>query len=96
MKRWLVLVLLVAVNIICQSPSTQSPMAAAHAEWVKVMPNWDQYDMVTQEQIIQMYQKSPNKHLWFPDSFPNPHPGRPVYTPKSLTQQRINDILNDI
>ena len=75
MKRWIRITLFLFIFIICGSPTPSDPTESTHSAWVKCMPDWDSYSMKTQEEILNLYQLSPNKYLWFPDSFPNPHRG---------------------
>ena len=75
MRKWITLIAILFIFIICGSPTAPNREATVHAAWVKCIPNWDHYDMETQDQIMHLYELSPNKHLWFPDSFPKQYPG---------------------
>jgi len=75
MKHWIIIVTILLIPIILESPTPPDPVESIHAAWVKCIPDWDLHDMDTQETILRLYELSPNKHLWFPDSFPNPHQG---------------------
>ena len=75
MKYRIILIIILLIPIILESPTSPDPVEATHAAWVKCIPDWDSYDIKTQETILRLYELSPNKYLWFPDSFPNPHQG---------------------
>ena len=81
MKRWIVLVLLL-ISLICKAPVPKDQVAAERIALIKVMPHWEIYDMETQGEIIQIYQLSRNKYLWFPDSFPDAYRKRNIYHSK--------------
>ena len=74
MKYRIILIIILLIPIILESPTSPDPVETTHAAWVKCIPDWDSHSMETQEEILCIYQLSRNKHLWFPDSFPNPHP----------------------
>jgi len=82
MKKWIGVITLLFIFIICESPTPLDPVEATHAAWVKCIPNWDLHDIKTQETILRLYELSPNKYLWFPDSFPNPHQDIFIIYPK--------------
>ena len=81
MKRCILLALIL-ISLVCKAPVTKDLVAAERTEWIKVMPQWEKYDMETQDEIIRIYQLSRNKYLWFPDSFPNVFQGRNIYHSK--------------
>jgi len=82
MKYWIILVSALLIFSICESPTIPNTLESTHAAWVKCIPDWDLHDIKTQETILRLYELSPNKHNWFPDSFPNPHQGVFIIYPR--------------
>jgi len=72
------------IFVVCGSPTAHDQVKATHAKWLELMPDWDRYDMRTQAEIIRLYELSPNKHRWFPDSFPD------VFKRKNLYHHKYN------
>ena len=91
MKRCILLALIL-ISLICKAPVSRDLVATERAAWIQVIPQWENYDMETQDEIIRIYQLSRNKYLWFPDSFPNPHQGQVVIIPDSWSQKKIREI----
>ena len=82
MKYWIILVSALLIFSICESPTIPNTLESTHAAWVKCIPDWDLHDIKTQETILRLYELSPNKHNWFPDSFPNPHQNTFIIYPR--------------
>ena len=83
MKYRIILIIILLIPIILESPTSPDPVETTHAAWVKCIPDWDSHSMETQEEIRNLYELSPNKHLWFPDSFPNLRQKQFMITPKN-------------
>jgi len=86
MKKWTVLIALLMVFVVCGSPDPYDKIQATEAKWQQLFPQRINYDFQTREDLIRLYQLSPNKYLWFPDSFPA------VYKQKNLYHHKYNQI----
>jgi len=89
MRRWVVLGAFLFMSLFVKAPVTVNPMTEVNKKWNSLYPKWNSFTMTQQEDRIRIYRLSPNKHLWFPDSFPvKPYNSAPIY-PRNYLSDRI-------
>lgn len=98
MKKWMIL--FISIVFLLTSNDTAAPVklnliAESNAKWSQLFPGWEEFDMKSQSEILNMYRLSPNKDLWFPDSFPKRFPSTFIIYPRNYLDDRIKTLLGN-
>ncbi len=92
MRRWMVLGVFLITSLYVTAPVMVNPITEINEKWKSLYPKWNSFTMTQQEDRIRLYQLSPNKHLWFPDSFPKHFQYSFTIYPRNYLSERIKHL----
>jgi len=84
MRCLMTLILITALSVPLRNQPPQQRLHIMEDQFAAKYPQWNVFDQQTKMELFNMFDRSSNKHLWFPGYYPEPVRKSYTYTPTRL------------